>query len=159
MKFTLIRNSTDPAEVLSSWEVRELHLEGADLFETLRRLLTGVMEGILDPDIAGKKPDGFLSNLQKGVLGDFSKRYIVTAYDRNEVIGLLIGLPEANQRLHIYSMGVLKPYRHRGVGSAMLAKCINDMRQRNVCEIILDVHSNNIPAYNLYKQMGFFKDL
>ena len=155
MKFTLKRSLMAPVEVFSNWQIRELNLKDADLIETLRYHLPNIMEGILDPDIAGKKPDGFLNNLQSGRLGDFSKRYIIVAYDNTEVIGLLIGLLEENQKLHIYSMGVLKSYRNIGVGSTLLAKCINDMLQRNINEVVLDVHSDNIPAYNLYKKLGF----
>lgn len=87
MKFSLKRSTTEPVETCSTWEVRELNLEGADLIETLRYHLSHVMEGILDPDIAGRRPDGFLNNLQSGRLGDFSRRYIITAHDSNRVIG------------------------------------------------------------------------
>ncbi len=156
MKFTLKRSLTEPVEVFSNWDIKELNLEGTELTETLRYHLSNVMEGILDPDIAGKKPDGFLNVLKSGRLGDFSKRYIITACDKNnKVVGLLIGLPEENRKLHIYSMGVLTTYRNMGVGHTLLAKCINDMLQMNINEVILDVHSDNIPAYNLYKKFGF----
>lgn len=116
MKYTLRRNSVNPIEGFSKWEVQELVLEGTELNESLKYYLSNVMEGILDPDIAGKKPDGFLNNLQSGKLGDFSQRYIITARDNNKVVGLLIGLPEKEGKLHIYSMGVLTTYRGRGIG-------------------------------------------
>lgn len=155
MKYTLKRNSVNPIEGFSKWEVQKLFLEGAELIESLKEHLPNVMEGILDPDIAGKKPDKYLDNLESGRLGDFSQRYIITALDNNKIIGLLIGLPEGEGKLHIYSLGVLKGYRNMGVGTALLAKCINDMLKNNIKEIILDVHSDNIPAYNLYKKFGF----
>lgn len=155
MKYTLRRKLIDPMEEFSGWEVKELNLEGTELIEKLRNNLINVMEGILDPDIAGKKPDGFLNNLQSGKLGDFSRRYIITAHDQNQVVGLLIGLPKEDQKLHIFSMGVLTEYRGKGVGSALLNKCINDMLKNNIKEIILDVHSENLPAHSLYKKFGF----
>lgn len=154
MKYILKRNSTNRIESPSKWKVRELVLNETDLINYLKCCLTNVMEGILDPDIAGKKPDRFLENLQSGKLGDYSQRYIITALDNNKVIGLLIGLPEGKV-FHIYSMGVLPQYRGMGVGSTLLAKCINDMLKKGVYEIKLDVHSNNIPAYNLYKKFDF----
>jgi ribosomal protein S18 acetylase RimI-like enzyme len=155
MKLMLKKSLVKTIEVFPNWEVQELILEDSELIETLRQYLPNIMEGILDPDIAGKKPDGFLNALQSGRLGDFSQRYILTAYDNNKVIGLLVGLPEGNENLHIYSMGVLRDYRNMGVGSTLLAKCINDMIKRNINEVVLDVHSDNIPAYNLYKKLGF----
>lgn len=155
MKFTLKRSSACKVENSSDWKIQEVSLEGEELIESLRYNLSNVMEGILDPDIAGKQPDGFLNVLQSGRLGDFSKRYIITAHDNGKVIGLLIGLPEENNKLHIYSMGVIKTYRNMQVGHVLLSRCINDMLQRNINEIVLDVHSDNIPAYNLYKKFGF----
>ncbi|SHD75594.1 GNAT family N-acetyltransferase [Schnuerera ultunensis] len=41
-------------------------------------------------------------------------------------------------------MGVLKSYRNMGVGFTLLAKCINDMLQRNINEVVLDVHSDRL---------------
>lgn len=155
MKYTLKRNSIDPIEGFTKWEIGELTLEGTELIEKLKNYLINVMEGILDPDISGKKPDGFLNNLQSGKLGDFSRRYIITAQEDNKVVGLLIGLPEEEQKLHIFSMGVLTEYRGKGVGSTLLRKCINDMLKNDIKEIILDVHSDNLPAYSLYKKFDF----
>lgn len=155
MKYTLRKNLTVPVKVCSKWAVQELNLEGIELIEVLSELLSNVMEGILDPDIAGKKPDGYLNNLQNNRLGDFSKRYIIAALDNDRVIGLLIGLPEENQKLHIYTLGVLATYRKTGVGSILLARCINDMLERDLDEIILDVHGDNVPAFNLFKKFGF----
>ncbi|HAW69755.1 MAG TPA: GNAT family N-acetyltransferase [Firmicutes bacterium] len=155
MKYTLRKNLTVPVKTYSKWAVEELNLEGIELIEVLRELLSNVMEGILDPEIAGKKPDGYLNNLRNNRLGDFSKRYIIAALDNDRAIGLLIGLPEENQKLHIYTLGVLATYRKTGVGSILLAKCINDMFERDMDEIILDVHSDNVPAFNLFKKFGF----
>lgn len=155
MKYQLKKSLIEPKEVLNPWHVKELNLEGTELIEALSCHLTNVMAGILDPDIAGKKPDGFLSALQSGRFGDFSKRYIITACDKDKVVGLLIGLPEENQKLHIYLMGVLSAYRKLGVGHALLGKCFHDMLLRDINELILDVHSENIPAQSLYRKFGF----
>lgn len=155
MKYQLKKSLIEPVVVFTDWHVNELNLEGTELIEALSCHLSNVMDGTLDPDIAGKKPDGFLNALQSGRFGDFSKRYIITACDQDKVVGLLIGLPEENQKLHIYSMGVLSAYRKIGVGHALLGKCINDMLNRDINEVILDVHSENIPAYSLYRKFGF----
>ncbi|WP_138204352.1 GNAT family N-acetyltransferase [Haloimpatiens lingqiaonensis] len=88
-------------------------------------------------------------------MGDFSKRYIIIAHDQNEAIGILIGIVKDEWLLHIYSLHVSPNYRSKGVGSALLSKCINDMYFNNIKEIILDVHIDNKPAYNLYKKFGF----
>ena len=154
MTLTLRRAIKEPVDNFSKWEVQLLSLED-ELISTLSNYISIVMEGILDPDIAGKKPDRFLENLQSGKLGDFSKRYIIIALDCNKVIGLLIGLHEDCDKLHIFSMGVIPEYRNSGVASTLLTKCMKDMFEIGNKEILLDVHSDNIPAHNLYVKFGF----
>jgi len=155
MKIQLKKSLIEHVHVSSQFEIKKLTLEQSELEENLKYYLSKFTAGILDTDIAGKKPDRFVSNLQSGMLGDWSKRYIITAHDNNDVIGILLGLPEQEQQLHIYSLHVSPEYRNKGVGSALLSKCINAMCMSSVKEIILDVHSDNEPAFNLYKKFDF----
>lgn len=157
MKLQLKRSSNEQVQTLSKFKIEKLTLEGKELEEILKHYLSEFTVGILDPDTAGKKPDRFIINLQSGILGDFANRYIITAHDdKNDAIGILIGLPE-EQLLHIYSLHVSPEYRSRGVGSTLLSRCINDMCISNVKEIILDVHIDNKPAYKLYKKFDFIE--
>ena len=155
MKIQLKKCLSEQVHIPSKFQVKKLTLERRDLEEKLKQYLSKFTEGILDPDIAGKKPDRFITNLQNGMLGDWSKRYIITAHDDNEVIGILIGLQEEELGLHIYSLHVSPEYRNKGVGSTLLSKCINDMCISNIKNIWLDVHSDNKPALNLYKRFNF----
>ena len=155
MKIQLKKCLSEQVHIPSEFQVKKLTLERRDLEEKLKHYLSKFTEGILDPDIAGKKPDKFISNLQNGMLGDWSKRYIITAHDDNEVIGILIGLQEEELGLHIYSLHVSPEYRNKGVGSTLVSKCINDMCISNIKNIWLDVHSDNKPALNLYKRFNF----
>ena len=155
MKIQLKKYLSEQVHIPSKFQVKKLTLERRDLEEKLKHYLSKFTEGILDPDIAGKKPDRFITNLQNGMLGDWSKRYIITAHDDNEVIGILIGLQEEELGLHIYSLHVSPEYRNKGVGSTLVSKCINDMCISNIKNIWLDVHSDNKPALNLYKRFNF----
>ena len=155
MKIQLKKYLSEQVHIPSKFQVKKLTLERRDLEEKLKHYLSKFTEGILDPDIAGKKPDRFITNLQNGMLGDWSKRYIITAHDNNEVIGILIGLQEEELGLHIYSLHVSPEYRNKGVGSTLVSKCINDMCISNIKNIWLDVHSDNKPALNLYKRFNF----
>ena len=158
MKLHLKRSSLEQVQISSQFQVKKLTLEGIELEEALVYYLTKFTVGILDPDIAGKNPDRFVFNLQKGILGDFSNRYIITAQDdNNDAMGILIGLPEGEHRLHIYSLHVSPEHRSKGVGATLLSRCINDMCISDVKEIILDVHIDNKPAYNLYKKFDFIE--
>lgn len=155
MKIQLIKSLTEKMEISSQSLARNLNLDGKELEDCLRQYLSKFTEGILDPDTAGKSPDRFILNLQNGILGDFSRRYIMIAYEQNDAVGILIALPSGEQQFHIFSLHVSPDYRHKGVGSMLLSKCINDMLANNVKEIILDVHTDNKPAYNLYRKFGF----
>ncbi|WP_027632053.1 GNAT family N-acetyltransferase [Clostridium hydrogeniformans] len=155
MKMQLKKILIEQVEVKSQFQVNKLILEGKELEKSLKYCLSKFTEGILDPDVAGKSPDRFIDNLQKNVLGNFSKRYIINAYDGKEIIGILVGLPQESEFLHIYGLHVAPEYRNKGVASTLLSKCINDMFIRNVREILLDVHTDNKPAYNLYKKFDF----
>ncbi|EQB89879.1 ribosomal protein S18 acetylase RimI-like enzyme [Clostridium punense] len=157
MRIQLKKTSLKPVEISSQFHVKKLLLEGIELEESLKYYLSKFIVGILDPDTVGQKPDKFISNLQKGILGDFSNRYIITAHDNDETIGILIGLPQKEQLLHIYSLHISPEYRYKGVGSTLLSKCINDMCTSNVTDLIIDVHMDNTPAYNLYKKFNFIE--
>lgn len=155
MKIQLKRDLIEQIKISTEFQVKELTTVGKELDDNLNYCLSKFTEGILDPDIAGKSPNKFISNLQRGLLGDFSKKYIITAQDQNDTIGILIGIPKEEKLLHIYSLHVSPNYRNKGVGSALLSKCINDAYFNNIKGIILDVHIDNKPAYNLYKKFGF----
>ncbi|WP_291579721.1 GNAT family N-acetyltransferase [Clostridium sp. UBA6640] len=155
MKVQLKKSLIGQVENSSKFQIKKLTSEGGELEKELAYYLSKFIEGTLDPDLSGKKPDKFIANLKNGVFGDFSKRYIITAHDNDEVIGILIGLPQEEQIMHIYSVHVSHKYRNRGAASALLSTCINDMYMRNVKDIIIDVHVDNKPAYNLYKKFGF----
>ncbi len=159
MQVQLKKNLIDQVENSYEFQIKKLILEDKELEKELEYCLSKFIEGTLDPELVGKKPDKFISNLKNGVFGDFSERYIIAAYDNDEAIGILIGFPEEEQRVHIYSVHVSPEYRNRGVASALLSRCINDMWMKNIKDIIIDVHVDNKPAYNLYKKLGFVETL
>ena len=52
-------------------------------------------------------------------------------------------------------VGVLPEFRRRGLARKLLTKALDDLRQRGARHIALSVISKNIPAYSLYKSLGF----
>lgn len=155
MKIQLRKTINKQIESITEFEIREVREGEKELEDNLKYCLSKFTEGILDPDVAGKSPDKFISNLQNSFLGDFSKRYILNAYDTDKIIGILIAIPKDEETLHLYSLHVSQKYRSKGVGSDLLAKCINDAYRNKKSNIILDVHLDNKPAYNLYKKFDF----
>lgn len=159
MKYKLKKDLTKHVDIPTKnvWETQRVTLEGEELIQFLRPNLIDVMAEILDPDTAGKSPDGYLRNLQSNRLGDFSKRYIISAVDGDKVIGLLIALPEEENCLHIITVGVVTSYRKKGVASTLLKRCIDDSLKKGIESLVLDVHEVNSPANSLYGKFGFFK--
>ena len=50
---------------------------------------------------------------------------------------------------------VREGYRHQKLGSTLLSFCINNCKKYNFQKIILHVSSTNLPAFSLYKKLGF----
>lgn len=50
---------------------------------------------------------------------------------------------------------VAENYRRKGVGDALMASFIKDVKSRGVKKLFLEVRKSNTPAINLYKKSGF----
>ena len=56
---------------------------------------------------------------------------------------------------YITNVAVKKSSRQRGIGTALLEKCVECARNRGASFISLEVRISNTPAVNLYKRAGF----
>jgi RimJ/RimL family protein N-acetyltransferase len=52
-------------------------------------------------------------------------------------------------------MWVIKPWRGRGAGSALVTACIDWAKAQGAHKIALEVWPHNEPARNLYRRFGF----
>jgi predicted GNAT family acetyltransferase len=52
-------------------------------------------------------------------------------------------------------VGVLPEFRRRGLARKLLTKALDDLQKRGAKHINLGVISKNVPAYGLYKSLGF----
>jgi ribosomal protein S18 acetylase RimI-like enzyme len=55
-------------------------------------------------------------------------------------------------------MGVLQPYRGRGIGAALLDKTVKSARSADLTRIELSVYHTNEPAIALYRKYGFVQE-
>lgn len=55
----------------------------------------------------------------------------------------------------IGTVGVLPEFRRRGLARKLLARMLDDIRQRGGTHIVLGVIDRNVPAYALYQSLGF----
>ncbi len=56
---------------------------------------------------------------------------------------------------HVFSLGVLREFRRRGIASALLALSMDKMFEKGCSEIFLEVRVSNHPAQALYRKFNF----
>jgi len=135
--------------------VELLQMGDAELAEFLSGVLPQLMDGTLDPDIAGRSPDIYIANLLKGRLGDFSKRICLVAKEQHLTVGVLIALPDREERMHVYTVGVLPTHRGKGVGTSLLRDLFSRLQCTEYNHVVLEVHDKNTPAKTLFSRLGF----
>jgi ribosomal-protein-alanine N-acetyltransferase len=94
----------------------------------------------------------------------FPETFIV-AEENGEVVGYIMcrielglsnfGFSGLLKKGHIVSVAVLHPHRRKGIGKALVAQAIENMRIYNAKQCFLEVRVTNTPAIELYKKLGF----
>lgn len=56
---------------------------------------------------------------------------------------------------YLYGFEILEEFRGKGYGHAMLCEVLNILRTRNSMPVRLQVSGENLPAFSLYKKVGF----
>jgi ribosomal-protein-alanine N-acetyltransferase len=57
--------------------------------------------------------------------------------------------------VHIFRIAVAPEWRRRGIGSALVARCLESARRRGVLSASLEVRASNVEAAALYAKHGF----
>lgn len=94
----------------------------------------------------------------------FPETFIV-AEENGEVIGYIMcrielglsnfGFGGLLKKGHIVSVAVLHQHRRKGIGKALVAQALENMRIYNAKQCFLEVRVTNTPAIELYKKLGF----
>ncbi len=77
------------------------------------------------------------------------------ALNNDTIIGFLIGIKTAPITARILMLAVTDSHRKQGIGSALLAQFINEMKQQHVTRIELEVRTSNKGALLFYQARGF----
>lgn len=80
---------------------------------------------------------------------------MVAELDQRPVGALVLTYREGGTTLRIYSIGVERGSRRRGVGRRLLAYAFAVARRRGLAIVRLEVRSDNHPALALYRSCGF----
>lgn len=76
------------------------------------------------------------------------------AVDGNEILGLaMLGIRE--KRAWITRLGVIRSKRRRGAGWTLVTHLIQKASEKKAAYIIIEVITDNVPAYNLFIKKGF----
>lgn len=103
--------------------------------------------------------DAVLQNLVRG-LEKFPTALVLLAKIDEKYVGMAIcfvGFSTFNAQplINIHDFMVLKEYRKRGMGKALLWEVERIARQRKCCKITLEVQMKNAAARGIYRSFGF----
>lgn len=102
-----------------------------------------------DDSFSKPYPRDLIANLLRDCQGSF----LVAEYLPGTIVGYCVAAEKGNWA-HLISVGVLRQYRRRGVGKALIRRLIASLSSR-VNELRLEVKEGNREAIMLYKEMGF----
>jgi len=85
---------------------------------------------------------------------------IIFAEIQGVFVGLLVAFENfstftARPMINVHDVTVLKEYRNKGIGRKLMNALIEEAKKRNCSRITLEVRKDNLPAQNLYKDLGF----
>lgn len=72
-----------------------------------------------------------------------------------EVVGTIQGVVDDGDIGAIQNVGVTAVHRGRGIGSALLLRCLLGFRAAGLSRVFLEVTSQNVGAVRLYQRLGF----
>jgi [ribosomal protein S18]-alanine N-acetyltransferase len=78
----------------------------------------------------------------------------MVAEHEDQVVGFMI-YELHKTRIHVLNFAVTKDYRHRGVGSQMIAKLIAKLSSQRRSRIVLEVRETNLDAQLFFRENGF----
>jgi RimJ/RimL family protein N-acetyltransferase len=58
----------------------------------------------------------------------------------------------------VLGMGLLQPYRGRGLGGALLRAVLDEAQLQGLSRVELEVYTSNQPAIALYERFGFVRE-
>jgi len=114
--------------------------------EDLKRLIDTSMR-IFDDSY--EDAQGIIMNIFQSVTRD---QYLGILND--EIIGIGSSSRDG-QEVSIFGFGIVPEFRSKGYGHDLLHLIIEQLRQRGIREIVIEVDSTNKHAFNLYQKCGF----
>lgn len=86
---------------------------------------------------------------------DDTSHLLLVACHEDEVVGWCRVFPGGEDGSAVVGIGLLKPYRDRGVGTQMLGTAIDWARQQGLQRLVLTTRSDNARAIHVFRKYGF----
>ena len=99
-------------------------------------------------EIFDRYPAAFIVAEQDGELVGYIMCRIETGFPSLGGLGI-------SKKGHIVSVAVLPHHQRKGVGTALLNEALKSMRTYKAKECFLEVRVSNVPAIEMYRQLGF----
>ena len=112
-------------------------------------------------------PEDYPYIFYKTILESYSESFLVAKIreDTQRIIGYVMWRVEKGisnfglkvvKKGHLVSIAVLKEYQGKGIGTALLAKSLQEVKKYDVQEFVLEVRISNYNAINLYQSKFHF---
>ncbi|MVT14244.1 MAG: GNAT family N-acetyltransferase [Euryarchaeota archaeon] len=144
---------------------RLLNIQDGKIIE-IRRAKPDDAQGIIDcfNDVMsegiyllGERYLGDIDFLEMRINDEMNELFLVAIYNK-KVVGVLTLTRESfkkNNHVAFLGIAIIKDFRHRGIGKAMMETSFEWAKQMGIEKICLEVFSTNTNAIELYKKMGF----
>ncbi|MFQ6050128.1 MAG: ribosomal protein S18-alanine N-acetyltransferase [Candidatus Hydrothermarchaeota archaeon] len=87
----------------------------------------------------------------------FSPKGFIVVEVQGEIVGYAIYVLETNEIGHLLSIAVDPNWRRKKIGTSLMNYIIEDLRNKGVKYLKLEVREGNLPAIKLYKSLGFLE--
>ena len=131
--------------------------------EDLRAIWDAKEEAFRDHWGYGQKSESLYQNWLNDPRYDLSQWLVAWDTTQNKIAGVSINGVNEDDNKHfrfkrgwVYTLGVRRPYRGRGLARAMLVRGFENFRERGMTEVVLAVDAENpTGALGLYESVGF----
>ena len=121
----------------------------ADIWESLREWMPN---SFVDPELESIRKPKYRESLKKQL--ESKDIIFLLTEENNEILGVASGREYAGV-CNLFFVGVKKEYRHRGVGTSLLNRFIEEAKERKAHKVWLYTSPNLVPAIKLYINNGF----
>lgn len=139
---------------MSAFRVRSAQPEDVDGVLTLFEAVASERHHILtEPPIDRKRR---ARQFRETIQSDDAQVFVAEA--DGEIVGELTAFGRTSTGPATIGMAVGAPWRGRGVGTALMAACVEWAREAGVHKLSLEVFPWNEPAIALYRKFGFLEE-